>query len=58
MSIEEARAREERAALAYTDACVVVLEAERMLQQRIEERRVAAEAHVFAMVARVKAEHV
>ncbi len=58
MSIEEARAREERAALAYTEACVAVLEAERTLEQRIKERRVAAEQHVFATVQRIKTEQV
>lgn len=56
MSIEEARAREAQAALAYTDACVAVIEADRMLRQRIDERRAAAERHAFAIVVRIKAE--
>ena len=56
MIMEEARAREEHAALAYTQACIAVLEAECVLQQRIEQRRVAAERHTFAIVARIKAE--
>jgi hypothetical protein len=56
MIMEEARVREEHAALAYTQACIAVLEAECALQRRLEERRIAAERHTFSIVARIKAE--
>jgi hypothetical protein len=56
MSVEDARAREEQAELAYTEACVAVLEAERTLRERIEQRRAAAERHVLATVERTRAE--
>jgi hypothetical protein len=58
MSVEEARAREEQAELAYTEACVAVLEAERTLRERIERRREAAERHTLASVERTRAEQV